>query len=315
MKKCTPNVSVIIPVYNVEQYLLPCLNSLKNQTFREFEILSIDDGSTDNSGQILDNYKSNERRLIVFHQKNQGVSEARNFGVRQAQGKYIVFLDPDDELHPEFLETLYKIITETKSDIVACDYRKGENFQDWRMMVDIAPYVSGAPFDDFVMQKLKISSTVWGKMYRKSLLKGVRFEPEISCTGEDLLYLYEVLYKAKKVLHLPLKLYFYRTRPNSVMTAPLSEKFVVGNIKFSVLFQNFINHHKFDKKIRCILKKYNTKRLFKFAVLKPSETLEKEKYYVLTRPLLRRLYQRGVYTPQFLKLKYRLKSWFFLRGK
>ena len=132
--------------------------------FREFEILSIDDGSTDNSGQILDNYKSNERRLIVFHQKNQGVSEARNFGVRQAQGKYIVFLDPDDELHPEFLETLYKIITETKSDIVACDYRKGENFQDWRMMVDIAPYVSGAPFDDFVMQKLKISSTVWGKM-------------------------------------------------------------------------------------------------------------------------------------------------------
>ena len=99
------------------------------------------------------------------------------------------------------------------------------------------------------------------------------------------------------------------------MTAPLSEKFVVGNIKFSVLFQNFINHHKFDKKIQCILKKYNTKRLFKFAVLKPSETLEKEKYYVLTRPLLRHLYQRGVYTPQFLKLKYRLKSWFFLRGK
>lgn len=111
-----PIISVIVPVYNVEEYLSRCIDSILAQTFTDFELLLINDGSTDNSGRICDEYIKNDSRIKVFHTKNFGVSSARNKGIENAIGKYISFVDSDDEVFNTYLETLYNHIV--KCDIV-----------------------------------------------------------------------------------------------------------------------------------------------------------------------------------------------------
>lgn len=113
-------ISVIVPVYNVEEYLPTCIESILNQTYKDLEILLIDDGSTDNSGKICDKYAKEDGRCIVVHQPNKGVSEARNTGLKHATGEYISFIDGDDYIHPQMLEILYNEIKKTSSILQWC---------------------------------------------------------------------------------------------------------------------------------------------------------------------------------------------------
>jgi len=117
-------ISIIIPVYNVEDYLARCLESILFQSFKDFEVLLIDDGSTDGSGKICDAYAQNDTRIRVIHKVNGGVSSARNVGLNNANGQYISFVDSDDFVHPCFLEFLYNSIKSSKADISICDYEK-----------------------------------------------------------------------------------------------------------------------------------------------------------------------------------------------
>jgi glycosyltransferase involved in cell wall biosynthesis len=128
-----PKVSVIVPVYNVEKYLPRCIESILNQTFQDFEILLIDDGSKDKSGQICDEYVKKDKRIKVFHKKNARVSAARNDGIRMAQGKYISFIDSDDWIDPEMYEEMVKKAEKFKLEFIMCDYKKkSENYEDNR---------------------------------------------------------------------------------------------------------------------------------------------------------------------------------------
>ena len=117
-------ISVVIPVYNVEQYTRKCLDSVINQTHTNLEILLVDDGSTDNSGEICDEYARNDKRVQVFHQSNQGVSAARNVGLKNAAGLYIGFVDSDDWIEPNMYELLYDEIIKTNASISVCNYFK-----------------------------------------------------------------------------------------------------------------------------------------------------------------------------------------------
>ncbi|MFQ6739801.1 MAG: glycosyltransferase family 2 protein, partial [Alphaproteobacteria bacterium] len=119
-----PKISIIIPMYKVERYLRRCLDSVKNQTFKDWEAICVDDGSPDKSGEIAEEYAARDKRFVVVHKKNGGVSAARNDGMKYATGKYIMYLDSDDFIHPQRLEIMYKIITEYHRDIVSCAYKK-----------------------------------------------------------------------------------------------------------------------------------------------------------------------------------------------
>ena len=113
-------ISVIIPIYNVEQYLKECLESVINQTYRNLEIILVDDGSKDKSGKICDEYKNKDERIKVVHKENGGLSDARNAGMKIATGKYIQFIDSDDFIDKDMIETLYNLIIENEADISMC---------------------------------------------------------------------------------------------------------------------------------------------------------------------------------------------------
>ena len=117
-------ISVIIPIYRVELYLKECIDSVLNQTYKNMEIILVDDGSDDNCPNICDAYKKKDSRIQVIHKKNGGLSDARNAGIEIAKGEYICFIDSDDVIHPSFLQILYEDLIETGSDMSICHYEK-----------------------------------------------------------------------------------------------------------------------------------------------------------------------------------------------
>ena len=124
-------VSIILPVYNVEKYLKDCLDSIFRQTFRDFELICVDDGSTDSSGKILDELAEANPVMQVFHTENHGLSAARNYGMSHAKGKYIVFIDSDDSVIPDYLEIFYREMEEHHSDLVACGRKMVPGIRQW----------------------------------------------------------------------------------------------------------------------------------------------------------------------------------------
>ena len=117
-------ISIIVPIYNVEEYLCKCLDSIVNQTYTDYELILIDDGSTDDSGKIADEYSSKDDRITVIHKKNSGVSDARNRGLENASGKYICFIDADDWIEVSYLEELLLLAKSNDADIAMCSYLK-----------------------------------------------------------------------------------------------------------------------------------------------------------------------------------------------
>ena len=127
-----PKISIIIPCYNVEKYLHRCLDSVIGQTFEDFEVICVNDGSPDNSGSILEEYAAKDKRIKILTQKNQGLSMARNNGKALAQGKYIYFLDSDDFIHPQCLEIAHYIAEKYEVDLVSFDFCENMNKTLWQ---------------------------------------------------------------------------------------------------------------------------------------------------------------------------------------
>lgn len=216
-----PKVSVIIPVYNVEKYLSRCLDSLIKQTFSDWEAIIVDDGSTDNSSKIITTYSQQEKRIIMIEQKNQGLSIARNNGLKKAQGKYIYFLDSDDQIHPQLLEIAVDFAEKYKSDLISFRHMLvSENFiNDTKdIIIDKSKIqfktTNNPLFFGCKGTKYSISFNVWNKLYAKSLLKNISFIPRICF--EDVPFIYTVLSKKPKTILLDERLYYYLQREDSI---------------------------------------------------------------------------------------------------
>ncbi len=211
-------VSVIVPLYNVEAYLPACLDSLCAQTHRDFEVILVDDGSTDGSGAICERYAAADGRFKVVHQQNAGVAAARNAGLDQVRGAYISFVDSDDEVSPRFLETLLG----ADADIAQC------GFVTERGGLAGVGATGGraAPFERMdgreASRALQLDGTgtwgvLWNKLYRVSLFEGVRFPA--GRQHEDEFVVWRALWAAHSVAVCAEPLYFYRQRPGSIMAA------------------------------------------------------------------------------------------------
>lgn len=221
--KMAPKVSVIVPVYNVETYLYACLDSLLSQTFTDFEVLCVNDGSTDNSLLILQEYAKKDPRIRVITQENQGLSMARNNGVKQARGKYIYFLDSDDIIHPQLLEICWTMAETKGADFVCFSFIEGQAEGPFcQYDIKSLPYKETQTplFFQKKRHKWKISVHSWNKFYKRELLDGIEFIPRI--TTEDVPYTYMVLLKKPKTVILNIPLYYHTYNPTGIIRSPIT---------------------------------------------------------------------------------------------
>lgn len=213
-----PLISVVVPVYNVEDYLQECLDSLLAQTYPNFEVILVDDASTDGSGGLCDAAAARDRRVqTIRFSENQGPSAARNAGIRRARGAYLSFVDADDRVEPELLERLYQSLTEAGAEVSACG-ADGIHITDgpartYSREEAIRCLARGTPFN----------LVPWGKLYRADLVKQQCF-PEDIFYSEDLLFLYRLLERVDCVAYIPDRLYHYTCREGSQMQSGLSER-------------------------------------------------------------------------------------------
>ncbi len=213
-----PKVSVIIPVYNVEDYLKKCVDSVISQTYKDFEIILVDDGSTDRSPAICDDYAAQDNRIRVVHKQNGGQGDARNVGIDIAEGEYILFVDSDDYVSNKILEEAIKRAEKYNADIVLFDYcviaQNGDN---------IFRYTSDIPKEQLLNPKnnkclLNFPFTVWSRLYKKTIFedKLLRFLPNV--WYEDLRLLPKQFAACKRVVYADCEpLYYYLLRNNSTM--------------------------------------------------------------------------------------------------
>lgn len=209
-------ISVIVPVYNVDIYLEKSLLSLLNQTYKNLQIILIDDGSTDDSARICDHYKRIDKRIEVFHLKNQGVSNARNLGLDYAKGKYIYFFDSDDTLEPEALRVLYDELQNNDIDLVECSYFKVYSNQKKAVIHPEIKIKSKEAIRDLLLWRGCLTSFCWDKLYIKDKIGTLRFDTSLKI-GEDDLFVFEYLLKCDNVIVIERPLYNYLIRENSAI--------------------------------------------------------------------------------------------------
>lgn len=238
-------VSIIVPIYNAEKYIDNCVTSVVNQTYSKWELLLIDDGSSDNSGVICDNYSRPNSRIRVVHQKNLGVSAARNRGIECAKGEYITFLDADDTLPRESLEILVHSLVNNNADVamgVTCGEKwenhsgvevwKGEDGLRYSLMDD--PYTCAA----------------WGKLYRRELIGETRFDEEIKI-NEDSLFVFQIMCQKPVCVCIDKEIYQYIQVSGSASKSAFSEKYFdilkVSDLKYKKIEEQFPQMHDLAK--------------------------------------------------------------------
>lgn len=217
-------VSVIVPVYNVEKYLNKCLESIVKQSYPELEIIVVNDGSTDSSGLICDEWKNRDDRIKVIHKENGGLSSARNTGINSATGNYFVFVDSDDYIDKSMIAILYQIAMEYKSDLVMCDYcLEEEHLYGYSQSV----------YKACLINKMEALSGLYGtnhityviacnKMYKARLFNAIRFDE--SRTHEDEFIMHKLFSDVDQIVYINCPLYYYYQRDNSITHSEKSIK-------------------------------------------------------------------------------------------
>lgn len=237
-------ISVIVPVYNVEKYLKRCINSILNQTFKNFELILVNDGSTDNSLNICKNYKEKDGRIQLISQTNKGLSAARNTGLKYAKGKYVCFVDSDDFIEKEYFSLLLSNIEKYNSDIAMCEYyltnEEGRKYSISRLNEpkDIHVLSGEKTFSYFYKEDCVPNVVAWNKIYLRSLFDNIKYNE--GHYFEDELIAPFLFYKARRVSFLRVPLYNYVQRPGSIMNTPLTLKKVEDRILMSNQRMHFL---------------------------------------------------------------------------
>ena len=237
-------ISVIVPVYNVEKYISKCLDSILAQTYADLEVICVNDGSTDNSGKILDEYAARDSRVKVFHKDNGGVSSARNLALENITGNYVGFVDSDDYIAPDMYSSLLSALEEQDADIAECNiayvYESGEikNGATRNYSLTNTKEILNA----FFLKKMGIINCT--KLFKVTALENLRFNAEYKI-GEDSLFLYECLKNTKKVIGIDTVGYYYLQRESSVMHNVLDEK----RLKLFEIVDHWLEENKHDKEL------------------------------------------------------------------
>ncbi len=215
-KISTPLISVIVPVYNVEDYLKDCMESILCQSYTNLQIILVNDGSTDKSGILCDQYAERDSRVRVIHKRNGGLSDARNAGLDIAEGNYIIFTDSDDFLHRDCLKIQYENLVQADADIAICDYQihyAGQTIVN--SLTNQINIVEGQGITAQLYENPGMLIVAWNKLYKRFLLEGIRYP--VGRLHEDEAVIHEILVRCRRIVLTDAKLYYYRQRENSIM--------------------------------------------------------------------------------------------------
>lgn len=217
-----PLISVIVPIYHVENYLERCIKSIINQTYSNLEILLVDDGSKDRCSEICDEYANLDSRITALHKDNGGLSDARNYGIARAKGEYIILIDSDDYIHKDMIQILADELFRESADITICTYK---------YVYDNKPDEEDAVFNHreetrvldrklaqemYYTSNLTLDLTVaWNKLYKKSLFDDIKYP--VGKIYEDEYTTYKLLYKCEKICYIKMPLYYYLQRSDSII--------------------------------------------------------------------------------------------------
>jgi glycosyltransferase involved in cell wall biosynthesis len=237
-------VSIIVPIYNAEKYLDSCIQSVLRQTYTNWELILIDDGSTDKSGRIAEEYGFADERITVFHQKNLGVSLARNQGIDEATGNYVVFLDADDELIEDCLVKTVNIAEETNADVVA-----GRSCENQELFQDRIIWTGAEALENSLKDHL-FTYSACAKLIRREFIGKTRFTPDIRI-NEDSYFVFQLLCKQNVFVLTNDVIYFYRANSESSSRTVFSEKYFdilkVSDLKYKKIEEQFPQMHDLAK--------------------------------------------------------------------
>ena len=224
-------VSVVVPVYNVKDYLYECIDSIKNQTYKNIEIILVDDGSTDGSSQICDELAKEDERIKLIHKENGGLSDARNVGLNYSNGEYIIFIDSDDLISKIMIEQMINSMLINDADISACTFKTFKNNNDINYVEKLKDEIvmSGKELVKkiYAGEYTDIAFTAWNKLYKKRLFQDFKIEYPVGRFYEDSFTTFKLLYNADKLVIIDNSLYFYRVRQGSIMNSVMTEKKII----------------------------------------------------------------------------------------
>lgn len=249
-------ISIVVPVYNVEKYLEDCVESLLVQTYKNNEIILVDDGSSDNSALICDEYEKKYNTIKVIHKTNGGLSDARNTGLKKALGKYICFIDSDDVVAPNYIHALYDAIVATNTMMSACPFVKfldGENYKDLPI-TDSAVDIQKIDAEELMINIYdgnysEISFVAWGKLYEKKMFKENDIEYPFGRYYEDTFTTFRLFFAAGKISLINNTAYYYRIRENSIMTSGITEKKIMDAIASNEYVADYFVNNNGNRKL------------------------------------------------------------------
>ena len=255
MKEMTESlISIVVPIYNVEKYLNRCVDSILNQTYRDIEIILVDDGSPDRCGSICDEYQKRDTRIKVIHKKNGGLSDARNAGIKMAHGEYITCIDSDDFISPFFLENLWTAMKKSKCEIATSwfvDYYEGDKIpKAQKLDIKDIQVLNREKFYERLLYQDGVEVSAWGKLYKSNLFQGVEYP--VGKLYEDIPTTYLLVEKTTRIAVIPNVDYFYFQRKTSIAQATFSIK-KMDAIRHMDDFRDFIttNYPPLKKAAEC----------------------------------------------------------------
>lgn len=301
-------ISVIVPVYNCGEYVERCITSITSQTYTDLEIICVNDGSTDNSGEILDNLSKNDSRIKVIHQKNAGVSKARNVGIDNSKGDFLTFLDSDDAIESDMYDFLMKYFDDEKVDIVHCGYKRIHPDGTFKEVNGTKRYVCQNKYkasECLLSGKLFVGS-LCNKIYRASLFKGIRLDESLKI-NEDILFNAELFVRANEIVFIDVGKYLMYEREGSATSSTNQFKSLTdcesAAFKMVSLFENTpVEIFAKERLLNCRLS------LYRWYVMNDLQLLKKERGNLETK--IDSMLNSGVNISSKQKINYKMMRFF-----
>ena len=237
-KKVQPLISVIVPVYKVEDYLEKCIQSIINQTYNNLQIILVDDGSPDNCGKICDVYAKKDKRIEVVHKNNGGLSDARNVGINKAKGEYIAFVDSDDYIEKSMYKDMYNLMEKRKADVCICNFYnvEGNNKSLKNPNKGIQEYDKISILKEILLDT-KVQSYAWNKLYKKEVFNNIKYP--VGKKYEDIGTTFYILEKCNKIIVTGKPEYYYLNRKDSIVNN-VNEQTIIDYIELIIKRYDYI---------------------------------------------------------------------------